>query len=172
MTEQLPATITTAPISGEIIEPGDRSVRVVACPHPLRSKHEEHTFAAGVTLAEIVDAVQPKAGMRHWSQVYIGDMPISTAMLHRIRPKPGTLVNVKFVPQGGNNAKVLRLVLVLAATALSIAFPYMAPIFYAAYPVLSAVIMAAIPVVVPIIGPALVGSTNPPRFKCLFSAEH
>lgn len=153
----------------EIIEPGDRSVRVVVCPRPFSSKRSEHSFPAGTSIGEIVRTIEPDARMRRYFAVsFDGDSRLDEKLWGRIRVKAGTTLIIRAVPQGGGGNKILRMVLMIAVTALAAAATWY--IGGLGAPIAAALVGAAITG----IGSVLINTFIPltsPRLKALSSGN-
>jgi hypothetical protein len=94
-------------------------VRLIGAPNPFRAEVVERAGVAGRTVAQLVeDALGLKltAELAAQVRVTIGDMPILPERWTRVRPKPGTTVLVRVVPQNG----VLRIALTLAIIVASV----------------------------------------------------
>ncbi|WP_284736161.1 TipJ family phage tail tip protein, partial [Dongia deserti] len=114
-------------LDGEVIEPGDGSIQVVAQLRPFKSDLTTRRYPAGTTLAEILDDIQPNAVLRRCAHVSIAGDLVPREILHRVRPKPGHLVNIATVPQlGGGKKNPLRFILQLVVLAASVAIPALA----------------------------------------------
>jgi hypothetical protein len=120
----MPSIIPTTPrvvADGEIIGPADYSIQVVAQLRPFTSMLTMRRFPAGTTLAEILENLQPIPVLRRCSHVSVAGDQVPRALLHRVRPKPGRLVNITCVPQGGGGRKSpLRFILTLVVLAASV----------------------------------------------------
>lgn len=114
--------LTAAPLPAR-----DAAVKVQVCPHPFTTEFLRLEVAAGLTVQEIVERVQPKAALRRRAHVMIGPHYIAQRLWPRVRPNAGVTVMVRMVPQDGGGGKVLRTFLMLAVVALAIAVPYLAP---------------------------------------------
>src|SRR3546814_13486962 len=63
--------------------------------------------------------------LRLHAHVWIGPHKIERHLWHRVRPNPGVALAIRVVPQGdGGGKNPLRLFLLVAVVALSIAAPY------------------------------------------------
>jgi hypothetical protein len=98
------------------------AVRLVACPHPFAAARVDLTVEAGLTIAEILEVAQADPILRRFAAVYVGDHFVPREHWRRVRPKPGSLVALRVVPQGGDR-KVLRTLLTIAVVAAAIAVP-------------------------------------------------
>lgn len=118
-----PPTPTVPVLFGEIITPGDRTIRVVARYNPFTTETIDKSFQAGATLAELLVAVQPDPRRRPFATIFIDDWKIPEEYWHLIRPKPGRTVTICVLPTGGGKKNIFRLVLTLAVLAASIFAP-------------------------------------------------
>ena len=88
---------------GEILPPGQGLVAVSACPHPFKAARVDFELPAGLTVAEMIEAVQPDPVLRMHAHVYIGPDYVPRDLWTCVRPKPGALVAVRIVPHGGDS---------------------------------------------------------------------
>lgn len=103
-------------------------VAITGCAHPFKIKREDMTVAAGLTVAEILDFVQPDPGLRFHAHVFIGADYVPRDMWARVRPRAGARVTVRVVPSGGGGDKnPLRTILTIAVIAASLAVPGLLP---------------------------------------------
>lgn len=126
----------------EILLPSD-TVPVTACPHPFTTEHRSLELPAGLSLAEMVEAVQPEPFLRRHAHVFLGDLYIQPEYWSQVRPKAGAMVSIRMVPQnsgGGGGKSPLRMVLLIAVMvvaavisggALAAAFPALGASFTA-----------------------------------------
>lgn len=95
---------------------------VSACPHPFSSQRVDYAVPAGLTLHEIVEAVQPDPALREYGHIFIGDVLIPRKNWRIVRPKPGSMVSIRLLPQGGGGWRIAAIigiaVLAIAATFL------------------------------------------------------
>src|SRR3546814_6804020 len=90
-------------------------VKVQACPHPFTAEHLRVEVPAGLTVAEILDIVQPDPMLRLHAHVWIGPHKIERHLWHRVRPNPGVELAIRVVPQGdGGGTNPLRIFLMVA----------------------------------------------------------
>ncbi|ACL61423.1 conserved hypothetical protein [Methylobacterium nodulans ORS 2060] len=77
-------------------------------------------MAPGSSVAEIVAAAYPGLtdGMQRLLRVTIGDEEVLPAIWHRVRPKPGTQLIIRPVPQGDIMRNVLTIAVTVGALAL------------------------------------------------------
>lgn len=97
----------------------NNAVNVFASPLPFSNLRVHHFIPEGATLADMVEAV---AGKDLEAVVFINDHIIFRDNWHLVRPKQGTLVNIRIVPQGGGGKNPLS---ALLSIALLIAAPYL-----------------------------------------------
>lgn len=91
------------------------SVRIVAAPHPLRMDTVEARVPHGLTIAGILGRADLHA------HVWLGDREVPRELWSRIRPKPGTQLTVRVLPQGDD---ILRPILMIGVMAAAIAAPF------------------------------------------------
>ncbi|MCJ2131453.1 host specificity factor TipJ family phage tail protein [Methylobacterium sp. E-045] len=96
-------------------------VRVLAQPHLLDPTRDrvEFTVAPGQTIAQMVAEAMP-SGRRlggAYFRVTLNGHPIADALWHAVKPKPGTQVLIRVVPQGDILRNVLTIALTVAAVA-------------------------------------------------------
>ncbi|TSD89064.1 hypothetical protein FFK22_008765 [Mycobacterium sp. KBS0706] len=101
--------------------PAAAGVRLIGAPNPFRADVVERVGIAGRTVAQLVEdalglPVTPE--MAAQVRVTIGDDPVLPGQWSRIRPKAGTTVLVRVVPQDGALRIVLTLAIVVAAAYL------------------------------------------------------
>lgn len=100
-------------------------VYLTACPEPFAVRNVKEQLPFGMTVAEMVLRVVPRASLR-MAHVWVNDDYIPHAMWVSVRPKPGTFVTIRVVPMGGGGGKnplatVLGIVLSIAAPGLGTA---------------------------------------------------
>lgn len=111
-------------LDGEVLPPGEGGVIVAAAPHPFLSERTVATVPAGLTIAEMLDRVQPDRSLHRYAHVAIGDWPVPAEHWHRVRPKPGTHVTINaIVPRGGGEGgkNPLRILLTIAVSVAAFA---------------------------------------------------
>lgn len=92
-------------------------VPVSAIAHPFDLKRVDYEVPAGLTIAEIIEYIQPDPILREHGVVFIGEQLISKEYWNRIRPKPGTLISIRLLPKGGGALRMVAMVaLVVVAT--------------------------------------------------------
>lgn len=109
---------------------------VQAFPHPFTTRFERLEIPAGLTVAEILEIVQPDPALLMNAHVYIGRAGVPPSQWayipyknwRLVRPNPGHTVSIRVVPEdGGTGKNVLRGFLMLAVIVISIYAPYAAP---------------------------------------------
>jgi hypothetical protein len=105
------------------------SLRLIACPRPFSSLRIDRMVPAGVTIAEIMAEAGMDPVLAAYAHVWLTDgamtaEPVVVPREHwqRVRPKPGTVLTVRVVPQGGGGGSgggknPLRTVLTIAVVA-------------------------------------------------------
>ena len=95
--------------------PDPNSAIVLASPHPLLTAHGRIEVPAGLTLAQILDVVQPDAVLREYAHIFLDDEPIRPERWNET-PRPGAQVLINVVPMGGEGGgkNPLRTILTLA----------------------------------------------------------
>ena len=97
---------------------------VSACPHPFDGRRIDYVVPAGLTIAEIVELIQPDPLLRAHGVAFIGEHAVPRDRWHRVRPKPGALLSIRLLPSGGGGLRIgLMIVVAVAAIALTIATP-------------------------------------------------
>ena len=85
--------------------------------HPLKSAVTHREFVEGMSVAEILLAVQPEAVLMVDAHVFINDTEIPREMWHRVYPKKGAIISARIIPylRGGETGKqVFRVVAIIA----------------------------------------------------------
>ncbi|WP_439578272.1 hypothetical protein [Elioraea sp.] len=101
--------------------------RIVARPHPFSSERIDRTVKAGATIAELLAEAVPDRVLHGYAHVSLIDdamtcetVPVPREVWTRVRPKPGTRVQITLVPMGGGRGKnPLRTLLSIAVIAAS-----------------------------------------------------
>jgi len=101
-------------------------ITVYASPLPFSNKQVKRVALPGSTIEDIVFLITPDLHRGLGAVVTINGYHINRKHWHRVRPKEGTLVNVRIVPQGGGGKKnpiasLLSIAVMIAAPALSTA---------------------------------------------------
>ena len=96
---------------------------LVVCPNPFTADQIKLKVTQGLTIRQMIEVAQPDGFLRRYAYVEIHGEPIPEEWWDRIRPKAGTLVNIRVIPQGGGGRKdTLRIVLTIAVIAAAVAF--------------------------------------------------
>jgi hypothetical protein len=82
---------------------------------------------AGLSIAEILERVQPRELLRRRAYVAVGDWTVPRELYSSVRPKPGTRVTIRMLPSGGGSRDILRIVLLVAIAAAAVALPLAFP---------------------------------------------
>lgn len=93
---------------------------VIAAPHPLKVETRRIAMPVGLTLLEMLDAVQPDPVLMQHAVVFIGDHIVPRDYWHSVCPKEGASITVRVVPAGGGNKNLLRTLLSIAVIAASL----------------------------------------------------
>lgn len=88
---------------------------------PWSGKRVDAFAARGSSCAQIVASVIPDAALHANIEVFIGDHRIPPERWHVVKPKPGSIVSINVLPDGGNG---LRIGLQIGVLALAIASSY------------------------------------------------
>lgn len=101
------------------------SLKIYASPLPFSNKQIQTIAKLGSTVEEIVTAVCPPQlmGANIGAVVMINGQRINRKYWHVVRPKLGTVINVRIVPKGGKGKNPLAAILSIA---VMIAAPYIA----------------------------------------------
>lgn len=106
--------------------PAPDAIAVAARPHPLKSASEVRDVPAGLSLAEILDIVQPDPVLAAHAHIEVRGHYVPREHWHRVWPKPGTHVAIRVVPAGGGGGgkkNPLRTILTIAVIAASVYVP-------------------------------------------------
>ena len=131
-----------------------------SCPHPFKTANKTIFVGEGMTLQEMLEVCQTDPMLRRHAVAMINGDIIPREVWHVVRPKKGTLVEIRVLPAGILSGNVLRLILTIAVIA---AVAFFAPGLGVALGVntavaggiISAVGMLAINVLVPIKPPKI-----------------
>lgn len=104
-------------------------MQIVSRLSPFSSKVDERFYPAGMSITEILDFVGVGKRLRKCCNVTISGHEIDSSNWKKVRPKEGTIVKIVATPQGGGGGGkgVLGIVMVIAAIAISVFAPYLAP---------------------------------------------
>ena len=138
------------------------TVNIVGVPSPFASDALHAEAPEGLTVAEMVLGRPGPVDLPYGLVVFIDDRQVPQAALHLVRPKAGTTVTVRAVPQdggggGGEGKSTLRTVLTIAVIAAALIIgPYVGAALFGV-PATTAVVGA---VTAGQIGTALVGTAG------------
>ncbi len=100
------------------MEQKDKQVTLFAAPAPFSNLHIKREMPEGLTVAEMLDLIDPSITFFQCAQVFINGELIPPHYWHRVRPKQGATLNVRVVPMGGGGKKSpLATLLSIAVTA-------------------------------------------------------
>lgn len=107
-----------------IVIPSSPDLQISASPHPFRMERVHVSVMAGLTVAEIIEKVQPDARLRTGAIVMIGGKTVPQGFWHSVRPKHGHLIEVMITlgRGGGGGKSPLRTLLSIAVLAAGAAF--------------------------------------------------
>jgi hypothetical protein len=101
-----------------IIDP--QPFRVTACPHPFREANETRSMPPGVSLAQVLRAVQPDAELRRFGYVWVNDEPVPPAAWETTFPEAGAKIDIRVAPGGGAGRIIGTIFLAIAAIVVSV----------------------------------------------------
>lgn len=131
-------------------------ITVYKSPLPFSNINQKAVVPQGASIADIVGNL----GDNLTAHVSVGGVPVPPEMWQRVKPKQGTLVNVRVVPQGGGgNKSVLGTLLTLAVV---IAAPYAGAALAAGVGVTSTAGIAAFTGLAGVVGSLAVRAIAPP----------
>ena len=134
---------------------------VYASPLPFSNKQIKSHAVVGSTVRDIVNVVCPPQLTESVSAVvFINDHIIAEEYWHVVRPKEGTIVNVRIVPKGGKGKK--NPLASILSIAVLVAAPYVGAALAGSLGVTSAFGIAAFRAGVSIVGSMLVSALAPP----------
>jgi hypothetical protein len=109
-------------LEGEVLDPEGVAamIRVVALRSPFSLEREEHRFAEGITLEEILADLDLHRACT--ARVFVGDVLVPERWWPFVRPKRGHVVTVRAVPLGGGGGtkSILGIVLGIALIAVGL----------------------------------------------------
>ena len=95
----------------------NNQICIAACPNPLTLERVDMCVPDGLCLREMIEIAAPRS-LDLSAIVYVDDMPVERDRWETVYPRPGQLVTVRVIPEGGRQGKnVLRIVLSLAVMA-------------------------------------------------------
>ena len=121
-------TAITGAMHGEILPPGE-GLTLAIIAHPLKLERELIPAPAGLSVAELVTFARARATtrLRFGFVVTVNGDRVPNNWWNCVRPKPGTVITIRAVPEG-DGGNVLRAVLGIAAVAAGLLLaPVVAP---------------------------------------------
>src|SRR5512142_2443742 len=104
------------------VDRSGRTLSVSACPHPFDGRRIDYAVPAGLSIAEIVELIQPDPLLRAHGVAFIGEHMIPREHWRRVRPNPGAYLSIRLLPSSGG-ARIAAMigiaVLAIAATVLT-----------------------------------------------------
>ena len=90
-------------------------ILTTAAAHPFKIEHRDLDLPVGMTLFEILEAVQPDPVLRKYAHIFLEDEKVGRDRWH-IRPREGQRVLINVVPMGGGEGgkNPLRIILSIA----------------------------------------------------------
>jgi len=160
-------TTRALPNEPELIGPDE--IAVVALKNPFSFEQTRRIIKAGPNLTEIIAEMGVRLSTARTARVWIDDHAIEPSKWHLVRPKGGTTVSIRAVPQGGKGKNPLALILqvVLLIVIVVVAW-YLAPMLGAAFAVGTAG-NAALVAGVSVVGQLLIAAIAPPPNQSLGS---
>jgi predicted phage tail protein len=84
-------------------------------PHPFDLRAVRVELPYGLTIAEILEVACADPALRRTMSVRIAGHDIPAAVWHRVRPKPGVLIEAVPLPLGGDTLRTILIIAVVAA---------------------------------------------------------
>jgi hypothetical protein len=109
------------PLHGDILGPED-SVHLSVAPHPLRTQYKAEYVPEGASLLEMLKQAQPDPFLRRYAHILVNGEVIPEQWWDRVRPKSGTSVTIRTLPQGGGGGGKgpLRIILMIVIIIVAI----------------------------------------------------
>jgi predicted phage tail protein len=129
--DQISAAATLGPVIASQQEVDDICFDVFAAPHPFTLQKLHLKLHEGLSLQEVLEAVQPDPLLRAYAHIFIEDTYIDRKYWHRVYPKKKVRVAVRCVPRGGGGGGskgILRIVLFIAVIAAAFILPALLPV--------------------------------------------
>jgi hypothetical protein len=127
----MPLDLIPAAASREPGLAGRRSaalLQVSACPHPFADRRIDYVVPSGLSIAEIVELIQPDPVLRAHGVAFIGEHAVARDRWHRVRPKAGALLSIRLLPSGSGARIAAMIGIAVLAIALAVAAPYLTPL--------------------------------------------
>ena len=104
---------------------------VSCCPHPFEQRRIDYAVPVGLTIAEIIELIQPDPLLRMHGVAFLGEQAVERAQWHRVRPKPGTYVSIRLLPAGGGGWRIAAMVgiAIIAVVTTALTYGALAPVW-------------------------------------------
>ncbi|QLH37809.1 MAG: hypothetical protein HWD60_00715 [Defluviicoccus sp.] len=80
------------------LPPLQPTLAVSCCPHLFEQRRIDYSVPAGLTIAKIVEVIQPDPLLRTHGVAFLGEQAVERQHWHRVRPKPGTYLSIRLTP--------------------------------------------------------------------------
>jgi hypothetical protein len=99
----------------------EKSLRVTACPHPFKLANQEYSFAPAPTLslAQVLQEVQPDALLRRRAHIWVNDKYVPPEQWDSTFPEAGSAIDIRVVPSGGAGKIIGTIFLAIAAVVVA-----------------------------------------------------
>ena len=87
--------------------------------NPFKCDRFIHEWTPGETVADILEAVEPRKDLWASAHVYLNDIELKPEYYHVVRPKPDVLLTIKAFPHGGDNSMLRTVAFIALAVAVS-----------------------------------------------------
>jgi len=92
-------------------------IPVSAITHPFSQCRVDYTVPEGLTIAEIIEVIQPDPVLRAHGVVFIGETMIDREWWGRVRPKQGHVVSIRLLPAGAGGWRMAAMIAVVVIAA-------------------------------------------------------
>lgn len=97
-----------------------KSLRVTACPNPFKLAHEEYSFAPTLSLAQVLQEVQPDILLRRRAHIWVNDQYITPEKWETTFPEAGAKIDIRVVPAGGAGRIIGSIFIAIASIAVAV----------------------------------------------------
>jgi hypothetical protein len=101
----------------------EKALRVTVCPHPFKLEHQEYSLAPIISLAQVLQEVQPDALLRRRAHIWVDDQYIPSEQWETTFPPAGAKIDIRVVPGRGAGRIVGSIFIAIAAIAAAIIAP-------------------------------------------------